>query len=309
MTAINILQWNCRTMHRRTPELTFLLDKHGIDIVALCETRLNEQFRPNTNNYDIYSHDRNRQGGGVAILLKKNLRFTQVVDENVSQICKRNNIEYIMGKIWLSTEKSIFVCSLYIPPRGSNCAHTEPQAWLSLLRYYTNFNPIVIFGDVNGKSALWSPGILGPDTEGNKLENAISQLDLSCLNDGNYTWASADFSSTFALDITLTSSSIATKCLWNVLGESYDSDHFPIIITITDVCLSPSFGRPSFSTARVDWRIFRREFSGFVDRFRDFSDDLNNDYNELVNAIHSALITAGAKKPSSRGLRKKSPTI
>ncbi|XP_029677171.1 uncharacterized protein LOC115243977 [Formica exsecta] len=277
-------------------------------IVALCETRLNEQFRPNINNYDIYSHDRNRQGGGVAILLRKNLGFTQIVDENINQTCKRNDIEHIMEKIWLSTEKSIFVCSLYSPPRGSNCPHTEPQAWLSLLRYCTSFNPIVICGDVNGKSALWSLGILGPDSEGNRLENAISQLDLSCLNDGNYTWASADFSSTSALDITLASSSIATKCLWNVLGESYGSDHFPIIITISDDCLNSSFGRPSFSTARVDWGMFQCECSRFVDRFRGFSGDLNNDYNELVNAIHLALTTAGAKKQSSRGLRKKPPT-
>lgn len=145
---INILQWNCRSMQRRIPELAFLLDKHNINIATLCETRLEKHFRASVNIYDIYSRDRNRYGGGVAILIDKKFRFSQITDDSINLICNRNNIEYIFGKVWLSLHIFIYVCSLYSPPppppRGSNCLHTESCAWQSILHYFSNFNSIIV---------------------------------------------------------------------------------------------------------------------------------------------------------------------
>ncbi|KAL6421051.1 hypothetical protein ACFW04_013575 [Cataglyphis niger] len=186
---INILQWNCRSLQRRNLEIAFLLDKFNINIVAFCETRLNEHFRPIVNNFDIYSCDRNRQGSGIGILIEKNL-----------------DSHKLLMIIYISFAVKI-ILNLFLVKSGS----VQINPFTSALSLY--FDPVVICGDVNGKSSLWSSNISGPDHKESLLENAISQLNLSCLNDGNYTTCSSiDFSSTSALDITLTSLFIAHKC-------------------------------------------------------------------------------------------------
>lgn len=271
-TSINILQWNCRSLQRRTPDLMHLLDDFNINIAAICETRLDDEYCPSFANYDIYSVNRNRRGGGVGILLNKNLRFS-FKDINIETICNRNSIEFLLGKIWLEKHKHIYIYSLYSPPRGNNHAHTEHNAWSLILQYCFRLNPILVCGDVNGKSALWASNILGPDREGIKLETAITNSTLLCLNNGDFTRISSDLSSASSLDITLTSSSIAHKCSWKVMEANYGSDHFPIIITINEFSNTPDFGRPSFSIANIDWSVFKNNCCVIA---RDFKIDTTN---------------------------------
>lgn len=309
LNNVNILQWNCRSLQRRIPDLLLLLEDLSIDIVAICETRLDDAFCPSFANYDIYSVNRNRRGGGgIGILINKNLRFTFVKDGNIETICKRNDIEFLLGKIWLKKDKHLFVCSLYSPPRGNNHAYTERDAWSLILQYCSRLDPILVCGDVNGKSSLWANGILGPDVEGRKLEAAITNSDLLCLNNGEFTWQSTDLSSASSLDITLSSSSIAHKCTWRVLDANYGSDHFPIVITINEFSMAPDFGRPSFSTANLDWSSFHNCCCDLANSFTIDHNDLNSSYDKLIDSLHHALLTSGAVKYSANKHLRRTPS-
>lgn len=48
------------------------------------------------------------------------------------------------------------------------------------------YSPVIVCGDVSDKSTLWSDQV-GPDIEGEKIEAAIGDVDLSCLNGGSNT--------------------------------------------------------------------------------------------------------------------------
>lgn len=63
-------------------------------------------------------------------------------------------------------------------PRGSNFRATEPHAWRDILQYRSSFELIIICGDVNEKSSLWSSHVLGSDGEGNRSGNYQYQLGL-----------------------------------------------------------------------------------------------------------------------------------
>ncbi|KMQ87594.1 pol-like protein [Lasius niger] len=126
---------------------------------------------------------------------------------------------------------------------------------------------MIICGDINGKSSLWSQYVHGPDIEGRKLENAISNLNLCCLNDGDFTWFSSDRSSASSLDITLVTPGMAHFCNWNILDVNHGSDHFPIITKINGLSNKPNFGRPSFSTSNINWNTFREECIRFTNEF------------------------------------------
>lgn len=98
-SAINFLQWNCRSLQRRLPDLLYLLENFKINIAALCETRLDNHIIPSLANYDIHTSNRNRYGGGVAIIIGKEYRFTYIKEDHIEQLCTRNEIELLIGKI------------------------------------------------------------------------------------------------------------------------------------------------------------------------------------------------------------------
>ena len=67
---------NIVSLRKHRLELEILLSDNDIDIIGLSETRLDEAVRDsdvNINGCDIYSNDRNANGGGVAIYVKESL--------------------------------------------------------------------------------------------------------------------------------------------------------------------------------------------------------------------------------------------
>ncbi|KMQ93500.1 pol-like protein [Lasius niger] len=290
------------------PDLHYLLNENKIGIAALCETRLNDNDYLSFTNYEIFTNNRNRHGGGVAILMDKRFRFSHVYDDRINTLCTNNEIEIIVGRIWLNSNNQIYVCSIYSPPRGSNHHYTDQHTWTEVLQFLNGLTPIIICGDINGKSALWSNQIQGPDNEGKKLETAISYTNFFCLNNGENTWMSADLSSTSALDITLISNIIAHKCNWEIMDSNYGSDHLPIITRINEISSNPDFGRPSFSTSTIDWCTFQEECISFTEAFHIVVGNLNATYEELISCIHRSLLIAGAIRHKPNNLRKNTPS-
>ena len=48
------------------------MKEHDIDIIGLCQTRINSEVTDRevkVNGYNIYLNDRNRNGGGVALYI------------------------------------------------------------------------------------------------------------------------------------------------------------------------------------------------------------------------------------------------
>lgn len=288
------------------PDLLHLLDTHKISVAALYETRLNNLDNPALANYNIFTNNRNRHGGGVAILIDKKFRFSYIHEDHLKNLCIRNNVELILGKIWISTNNILYICSVYSPPRGGNYPFTEPRAWQEIFQYCSGVSPIIICDDFDGKSPLWSNLTQGPDNEGQKLESAISNSNLCCLNNGDITWSSSDLASASSLDITVTSPNNACKCDWHIMECNHGNDHFPIVIRIDEVYTAPNFGRPSFSTSQTDWPLFQKECIQFAKTFTIDTTDLEATYN-LTLLIHQALSTAGATRHQSNKQRKMAP--
>lgn len=72
---VKIICWNARGIRNKIEELYKFLDVHKIDICLLCETWLNPNISIRNQNFFCYRCDRmERRGGGVAILIRKNIR-------------------------------------------------------------------------------------------------------------------------------------------------------------------------------------------------------------------------------------------
>ena len=68
---INILTWNANSIKNKINELEFVLNQTNIDIVGICETKINKEFKLKARNYKIYRTDRNSLGGGVVLFVNK----------------------------------------------------------------------------------------------------------------------------------------------------------------------------------------------------------------------------------------------
>lgn len=80
-TSLNILNWNSRSIRNKESEFFNLLDNQNIDIAVVTETWLRPDISIYHHDYTCTRLDRSSseatRGGGVAIFIRKGIKFTQ----------------------------------------------------------------------------------------------------------------------------------------------------------------------------------------------------------------------------------------
>jgi exonuclease III len=71
--SLTLLSWYCNGIHNKKHELFQYAVAHNIDIIFLQETHLNANISFHSPHYTIHRHDRLKQRGVVAILVRKSL--------------------------------------------------------------------------------------------------------------------------------------------------------------------------------------------------------------------------------------------
>ena len=141
------------------------LKENDIDILTLNEIWLKKNFKLDILNYTISCNDTpSRQGGGVAILVRNDIKF-DIID-TCSNINTDNDAITIRLK---NTEDQITITTTYILPASS--INT------SLLENIKNSaDNIIITGDLNGKHNNFNCTIT--DRWGMALKKALYKADL-----------------------------------------------------------------------------------------------------------------------------------
>ena len=118
--SLSVFQFNIRSMAKNCSSLELYLETLDFEfkIIGLCETWLNASNAHcyNIKDYNIENNYRiNKTGGGVSLLLKKEIEYTVRGEFTRSY----DNIETILVEISKSvfkTEKNIIVACIYRPP-------------------------------------------------------------------------------------------------------------------------------------------------------------------------------------------------
>ncbi|GFN87433.1 RNA-directed DNA polymerase from mobile element jockey [Plakobranchus ocellatus] len=168
----------------------------------------------------------------AALLIRNGTRF--------SEIDLKTGLHAAAATI--SLEKTLTVCSLYLPPNS-------PVSKLSLAELFKQLpKPFLVLGDCNAHSTAW--GDSRRDGRGRMLE----ENDLIILNSGEQTFVHSAYHSTSAIDFAVASSSIAAECSWAAHSDLCGSDHSPIFLT-----LSSHFNgntNTTFNFKKADWNRF-----------------------------------------------------
>ena len=156
---------NMRSCRNEEVEISLFLKENDIAILTLNETWLKGNFKLDVPNYTITRRDRpSRQGGGVAILKRTDIKF-DIID-TCSTINTDNEAITIILK---STQDLTNISTIYIPPASSiNTTLLE-----NIKKAADNIN---ITGDLNAKHTYFN--CTKTDRWGMALKKALYNADL-----------------------------------------------------------------------------------------------------------------------------------
>ena len=139
---LHFLHININSLLPKTDELKCIANKTKAAIIGIMESKLDHtvpDLEVNLPGYDILQCDRNRNGGGVACHIRKDLCF------NARPLnCKE--IENIIFDILLPKSKPITIGVFYRPPNQANFMELIVKSF-SLLNLKDN--EIYLLGDFN----------------------------------------------------------------------------------------------------------------------------------------------------------------
>ena len=216
----NILQWNINGLRSKITQLQCLMTEYQPNIIALQETKLPPNINYNMKKFHIYNKSRNADGGGVALYISKELPVTSIE--------LNTDLEAVAATVHYENSKLTY-CSLYLPPGVD-----FPVAnFCDLLEKLPS--PFLILGDFNSKNTCWgSPISANHDLSyrrGTQLLDILETKTLHILNTGNPTFFRAYNNYFSHIDLSIGSPEFCSNFNWDTHWNTYDSDHFPIIVS------------------------------------------------------------------------------
>ena len=257
--------------------------------MCLTETWVNDSYLPAFCGYDCFWRNRGAHGGGLCVLVKRNLCC-----QEIRLLPFRGGVLEIQAvRVLLSSGSSITIVNLYNP----NAAVT-PAEFLYYLDQLPS--PYLVTGDFNAHSPLLSSSCQRPDVTGRSLETLLLSSPAVLLNAVDfYTYIDRRTGRPGCLDLFLVSPDVAPYFTLTRLLD-VGSDHSPIMASSTlglrDL-LSQPVPRWKISTAVVGQLASRVVFSSLVHPVS--LDSLESDIcGRILDAASSCVPQTSGVRPS-----------
>lgn len=273
-----IVQWNANSIIAHGLEFKNYISQleSQPDVICVQETYLKPDLKYSLSGYEVIRKEGLNGRGGVAVFVKKGIKYKDV---NILQ-----NLEGISLKVTTNIG-DLEIFNLYLSP-SVIVSENELSDILSK-------NNIFVCGDFNAKSELW--GNSKTDSRGKMIENILETNDVVILNTGLKTHMYSGGES--AIDLSFTSPRYAALSSWDVVDNTFGSDHAVIITKIQSIAAyeEENLGRWSFKKA--DWENFSRECDTVLDNVN-FEVDLE----EVNSYISDGIFNIASKYiPRSKG--------
>ena len=238
ITSLRLTHWNANGLRKNLNEVKQILIEENIDIMLLNETKLRSLTKFKVTGYQCVrkERDNDKAGGGVMILVKDNIQYSEV-------FLSLSSIEAVAIKL----VDNLIIVSAYNPPKSKLLVND-----LNILNKLGK--KILIYGDLNAKNTYWN--CKDNNTNGNIiLDFAINKMFQIIDPDGPtlYPYNSNTLST---VDIGL-----ARKLKRNIILEilnKFNSDFLPINIILTNSAKLNCHDRKYFNYKLAKWDIFRK---------------------------------------------------
>jgi len=225
MSRIRISHGNLRAALGKKVELVDFLESNNVDVMSVNET----WFKPNKAfsipNYHVVRLDRNslvkERGGGVCILVKSAIAFTEIVEP--STFDSQEFLAIRLKGFYKDPQMELVVATYYNPP-GYGTVSKDLLDWASRL------GPrVILLGDFNAHH----PSLLSDrlDQNGGTIFDFLEESNFVLLNDDspNYLGRAGQ---TSILDLAMISPALAGDFIEFRVEFSLSSDHLPLTVDL-----------------------------------------------------------------------------
>ena len=282
---MRILQNNIQSVRTSLPLLKQVVQKHNVDIVLLQEIWHQPDGFLNLRNFSPpITKIRNKgEGGGVAILTNRNVKFVHLKEYEVDEF-EAVWVEVLCGKV------RTVVGSVYIPPGDKNALCQLDTVIGEILKKYKH---LMIGMDANSRSVLWDDKCIGYTQYrksvhiGAKLEEILDKYSLQIHNTGVSTYNSGNVST--APDVTVSVGiSDYGAISWRTVYDDLCTPHDGIIIEVANtVC---RVQKEVINWRTFDWTAYKTLTTTVL---KDLFDSWNcldiQDTNTMVQELNVAL--------------------
>lgn len=270
-----ILSWNIQGIQTGRQDLDLIIKDRKPLVICLQETMCSQRTQPRITGYTIYNRPRpncQRASGGVLIAVKNGIDNVEIEMETTLEAIKVN----------IGPPLNFSIINVYFPP-GANLNISEVEA------LFAGPNPVLLVGDINAHHPVWGSSF--SNKRGKELEEVFDKNDLVILNSGEPTYYNQTTGKGSCIDVAVCSTHLAGNLEWEVLGDSYGSDHMPTLIcNPRETQENPT--RPKWKIQEADWEQYQR--------IVDFP--LIGDPEEQMKGITSGIISAAEQSiPRTKG--------
>ena len=148
--------------------------------------------------------------------------------------------------IHVQLDKLYTICNLYLPP-NSPVNLQELEDLIDQLP-----SPYLLVGDLNARHPLW--GDCTTNQKGRLIETLLTNSTCSILNTHKPTHFHAQTDTFSCIDLSLCSANIASDFTWDVMLDLYNSDHFPVLLSLPNTECRQT--EPRYLLEKADWGSF-----------------------------------------------------
>ena len=294
MSKISVIILNCKSLNSKLGEVKLLAYTEKPDIICLSETWLkNSQYNPKFINYNCIYKNRDAHAGGVAIIIKKNIKYQELTLKPYN-----NGILEIQAiKVFTVRNGEIVVVNLYNPNKDL----TENE-----LKHYVNQigNKYVIVGDYNANTPILDSKCKRTNKTGKTLENILDQERICLSNPKNfYTYLDNRTGKLSCLDLCLVSANLAAH---THIQHSKDvgSDHRAIKVEV-DIAL-----KKELINTRKKWIITKESLINYRNNIKTRLLVTPCAVEEMAEDIEKRITEAAEENISqTKGVRRNKSTI
>lgn len=188
INGLNIITWNARGIRNKCQELFQFLIRHNVHVCLVSETWLKHNVSIRHNEFYTYRNDReNARGGGVAIMVRKNISHILL------PIVNTNLIENIGIKLF-TNNGSYNIYSCYFPGGSAGSDNNRKRLFALDVRKLTinRGQKYILGGDFNSRHQMW--GCIRANCWGNILHEKLEsyEIDIMYPNDHTYVPSSSN---------------------------------------------------------------------------------------------------------------------
>lgn len=278
----NIVIWNSRGVNGKKEEITKRVKE--FDIFAITESKLDALNTYNISGYSTVRLDSVGSSGGIVVFIHNKIGF-RIINTNLAT----NNCDILAISMDCIDLDLIII---YRRPYGVE----SKSFWSKICKLGKTRKNTIIAGDFNSHHTAWN--CYNIDKNGDNLLQATHDSGFFCINRDTMSRINNPNERPSNIDLIFASSSVIGSIDYKQLEDTWDSDHFPLLLELDRGVKLYKKKSNKLSTKCTDWNVYTDTIKTMCEelKLKCANENRRIKYIDLTNIMYKAVNKASGRK-------------